>query len=120
MVYKKLLPFVVAAAALTSGAAFAHEQHKGHKPSTNKPTTKPEETPFGRAADASQARRTILVEMRDSYEFSPNEITVQAGEVVRFVVVNTGKGLHEMVLGSKKELEEHNQLMQENPAMHHD
>jgi len=37
--------------------------------------------------------------MRDSFEFSPSEITVKSGEIVRFVAVNTGEHAHEMVLG---------------------
>jgi plastocyanin len=57
--------------------------------------------------------------MRD-FEFSPSEITVKAGEIVRFVVVNAAEHPHEMVLGTMKDLEEHNEMMKQQPGMHHD
>jgi uncharacterized cupredoxin-like copper-binding protein len=91
-----------------------HQAERGHDHS------KAKETAFGRAADLAKAERTIVVEMRDSFEFSPSEITVKAGEIVRFVVVNTGKHVHEMVLGTMKDLEEHEEAMKEHPGMQHD
>jgi uncharacterized cupredoxin-like copper-binding protein len=75
---------------------------------------------FGRAADPRKAQRTIRVQMLDSLEFSPSEITVKMGEVVRFQVVNKGKHVHEMVLGTMKGLDEHNELMKQFPRMQHD
>jgi uncharacterized cupredoxin-like copper-binding protein len=82
--------------------------------------SKAAETVLGRAADSAKAQRTIVVEMRDSFEFSPSEITVKVGEIVRFVVVNAGKHEHEMVLGTMKELGDHYELMKSNPGMRHD
>jgi uncharacterized cupredoxin-like copper-binding protein len=82
--------------------------------------SKAAEAAFGRAADPAKVQRTIVVEMRDSFEFSPSEITVKAGEVVRFVAVNTGEHVHEMVLGTMKDLEEHEETMKEHPGMQHD
>jgi uncharacterized cupredoxin-like copper-binding protein len=102
----------VAASALVHGAE-AHRAEEGHDHST------PAETAFGRAADPAKAERTIVVEMHDSFEFSPSEITVKAGEIVRFVAVNTGKHEHEMVLGTMKDLEEHEEAMKEHPGMQH-
>src|SRR5207302_3766614 len=58
-------------------------------------------------------------EIRD-FELSPSEITVKVGEIVRFVVVNTSEHVHEMVLGTMKELEDHNEMMKQHPGMHHD
>jgi uncharacterized cupredoxin-like copper-binding protein len=91
-----------------------HPAEKGHDHS------KAEETAFGHAADPAKAQRTVVVEMRDSFEFSPSEITVKAGEIVRFVVVNAGEHVHEMVLGTMKDLEEHEETMKEHPGMQHD
>lgn len=39
---------------------------------------------------------------------------------MRFQVVNTGKHVHEMVLGTMKGLDEHNELMKAYPHMEHD
>lgn len=108
----------LAAVVLAAGNAGAHEEQH-HAPKTDRPVAK--ETAYGRAADPAKAQRTILVEMRDPYEFSPDEIEVKTGEVIRFVVVNAGAHMHEMVLGTRNELEEHHQLMRKNPKdMHHD
>src|SRR2546428_7134678 len=111
--------FVIVFAAVVAAKAYAHgdEPHKpapshdhsskGHEHSGGK------ETAFGRPGDPAKVDRTIMVEMRDPVEFSPSEITVKAGETVRFVVVNAGKHTHEMVLGTMKELEEHHEMMKQ-------
>jgi uncharacterized cupredoxin-like copper-binding protein len=117
--------FVVAVAAfIATKAAHGDEPNKpapkhdhaaqGHDHSGAK------ETAFGRPGDPAKVQRTIVVEMRDPNEFAPSEITVKAGEVVRFVVVNAGKHMHEMVLGTMKDLEQHNEEMKAHPEMHHD
>src|SRR5437867_7263577 len=105
--------FAMAASTWAHGAE-PHHAEKGHDHS------KAAETAFGRAADPVKSQRTIVVEMRDSFEFSPSEITVKAGEIVRFVAVNAGKHVHEMVLGTMKDLEEHKEAMKEHPSMQHD
>jgi uncharacterized cupredoxin-like copper-binding protein len=114
------LKFLMAAAfAVATGAAFAHgeEKHDGH----GSTPSQAKETAFGRAADPAKAQRTVLVEMRDGYQFVPGTIEVRTGESVRFVVVNAGKQMHEMVLGTMKELEAHNEMMRKNPkGMQHD
>jgi uncharacterized cupredoxin-like copper-binding protein len=82
--------------------------------------SKAEATPFGIAADPARARRTIRVDMSDAMRFTPAQITVKRGEVVRFVAANKGKVLHEMVLGTKEELDKHAELMKKFPGMEHD
>src|SRR5258705_9797906 len=104
---------VLAASLLIASRALAHgdESHDQHGT---------DHSAAGRAADPATAQRTVVVEMRDSYQFSPSEIEVKTGEVVRFVVVNAGRQTHEMVLGTLKELEAHNEMMRKNPkGMHH-
>src|SRR5262249_42989568 len=110
------IAFVVATSIAGNAIAHGVEEHHKENPAGR---SQARETAFGRTADPGAAQRTILVEMR-AYEFSPKEITVQVGEVVRFVVVNAGKQMHEMVLGTLKELEAHNEMMKKNPGMHHD
>jgi uncharacterized cupredoxin-like copper-binding protein len=74
---------------------------------------------IGEPAGAAKAQRTIAVAMDDSMRFTPAEIAVKRGEAVRFVVTNHGKLEHEMVLGTRAELEEHAALMRKYPRMHH-
>ena len=52
--------------------------------------------------------------------YTPSAITVKQGETVRFVVKNAGKLMHETVLGTKAELNEHYELMKKFPEMEHD
>ena len=79
-----------------------------------------EEMPFGRAADPKKAKRTIKVEMNDQMRFVPAEITVKRGETVRFVPMNKGQVLHEMVLGTMDDLKQHAEMMRKHPEMEHD
>jgi uncharacterized cupredoxin-like copper-binding protein len=97
--------------------AFAHDKPQA---SSKVDYSKAEETPFGRAADPKKARRTIRVEMTDQMRFKPAHITVSRGEIVRFVPINKGQVMHEMVLGTKDELQKHAEMMKKHPEMEHD
>ena len=109
------LATVLAAAA---GAAFAH----GEKPHASKGVdySQAAQTPFGRAADPKKAQRTVRVEMTDQMRFHPADVTVKRGEVVRFVPLNKGQVMHEMVLGTMDELKKHAAMMKMHPGMKHD
>jgi uncharacterized cupredoxin-like copper-binding protein len=78
------------------------------------------ERAFGRAADPRKAKRTIRVDMTDEMRFQPADIAVKRGEIVRFVPVNKGKVMHEMVLGTMEELKVHADMMRKHPGMKHD
>jgi uncharacterized cupredoxin-like copper-binding protein len=79
-----------------------------------------EQKPFGIAADPTKATRTMIIGMSDRMRFSPATLTVRRGETVRFVVRNEGRILHEMVLGTQEELEQHAEQMRRFPGMEHD
>ena len=79
-----------------------------------------EQLPWGIAGDAGAVTRTIEIRMSDSMRFTPDNIRLKQGEVVRFIVRNGGKLMHELVLGTKKELDEHAALMLKFPGMEHD
>jgi len=79
-----------------------------------------EQKDWGIAGDAKAVKRTIEVTMSDAMRFTPDSIEVRQGEVVKFVVKNGGKTLHEMVIGNKKTLAEHAALMIKFPNMEHD
>ncbi len=57
--------------------------------------------------------------MTDAMRFVPASVSVQQGETVRFVVKNSGKVKHEMLLGTENELKEHYEVMKKNPDMEH-
>ena len=102
---------------VVTGASGHGDERKG---SQRKPQSEVVETPFGRSADAKQATRTIKVDMSDKMRFTPDVLSIKRGETVRFLVKNSGKTMHEMVLGTMKELKEHAELMRKFPEMEHD
>lgn len=77
-------------------------------------------TAIGEAGDEARATRTVDVDMRDTMRFSPATLTVRRGDTVRFVVTNSGKLRHEMMLGTSASLAEHAKMMQTTPGMSHE
>lgn len=101
-----------------AGPAFAHGD-KPHK-KQDQAAVSTEEKPFGRAGDPSKVDRTITIEMKDEMRFVPAAINVKQGETIRFVVRNSGKIMHELVIGTMRDLTEHAELMKKFPNMEHD
>ncbi len=101
---------------LHTGAARAHTE-QNHKPAA---TVTKEQKPWGIAGDTKSVRRTIEVRMLDTMRFVPDHIDVKLGETVRFTMRNTGKVLHEFVIGTQAELQAHAALMLKFPNMEHD
>lgn len=109
--------------ALAADRVLAHSSagHGDKKPAPAAATAAPpEQTDWGIAGQRKAARRTVEVKMLDTMRFVPDRIDVKLNETVRFVVRNEGRILHEMVIGTKDELERHNQLMEQHPGMEHD
>jgi uncharacterized cupredoxin-like copper-binding protein len=79
-----------------------------------------EETAFGRPGDPRKLSRTIHVDMNDKLRFTPAAVDLKQGETVRFIVRNSGKQRHEMVLGTLPELKAHAELMRKHSHMEHD
>jgi uncharacterized cupredoxin-like copper-binding protein len=113
---QKQLRTILAAALLLPAPGWAHEEGK-KDPQRN---ISSEEHAFGRAGDPKRVTRTIHVDMSDKMRFTPSEITVKPAETVRFVVKNSGKVMHEMVLGTMDQLKKHAELMKKFPGMEHD
>lgn len=73
----------------------------------------------GRAGEPAKVTRTIAVSMDDTMRFTPSQITVKAGETIRFFIKNSGQVSHEMVIGTMGELKEHAEMMRKMPNMQH-
>ncbi len=114
------LRFAVLAAAMAAVAplAIAHGDAKHEKKAARPIST--EETPFGREGDPRKVSRTVNVDMSDQMRFSPADLTIKQGETVRFRVKNSGKVMHEMVLGTMDELKKHAEMMKKHPEMEHE
>jgi uncharacterized cupredoxin-like copper-binding protein len=104
--------------AATSTATFAHGD-EGHSKKTAGPVKK-EQQAWGMAGDAKAVKRSIEITMSDSMRFTPDKINVKLGETVKFVIKNKGGMLHEFVIGTQKDLDEHAALMVKFPNMEHD
>ena len=79
-----------------------------------------EQTAWGIAGNPEQFDRTVILDMTDAMRFSPDQLTVEEGETIRFVVKNTGRMLHEIVIGTADELARHAAMMARFPNMQHD
>ncbi len=79
-----------------------------------------EQKPWGIAGDAKAARRTVEYKMTDNMRVTPDRLQVRQGETIRIVIRNDGAMLHEFVLGTKAELDQHAALMLKFPNMEHD
>lgn len=109
---------VMLSLAAAAPLALAHGDEK-HAKKTFDPA-KAEQKEFGKAGDPKKATRTIKFDMTDHMRFTPDFISVKQGETVKFVVTNNGKIMHEMVIGTMKELKEHAELMKKFPDMEHE
>ena len=96
------------------------QAHEGQKHGAAKRAVSGDEHPWGREGDPRKAVRTIAIDMSDAMRFTPAEVRVKQDETVRFVAHNKGKLMHEMVIGTKEELEKHAELMRKHPGMEHD
>jgi uncharacterized cupredoxin-like copper-binding protein len=114
---KALNPLLLSVLFAFSLPAFAHGEAT-HAKAAN--TVKKEQKAWGIAGDAKAAKRTVTITMLDTMRFSPDKISVKQGDTINIIIKNKGAMLHEFVIGTKKELEEHAALMLKFPTMEHD
>lgn len=90
--------------------ALAHQaSDKGHQDMPK------EQKEWGIGGDAKAVTRTIEITMLDTMRFVPEQITVKQGETIRLTVKNVGKVMHELVIGTKQELDMHAEMMKSIP-----
>ncbi|MBY0440035.1 MAG: cupredoxin family protein [Burkholderiales bacterium] len=107
---------LICSALLLPAVAGAHGDAHPKKPGV----VKMEQKPWGISGNARSVRRTIEIQMTDNMRFTPDRIEVRQGDTIRFILPNGGKQMHEFVLGTKQELDEHAALMKKFPKMEHD
>lgn len=79
-----------------------------------------EQKPWGIAGDPGAVNRRIEIRMADNMRFSPSHLAVRQGETLNLRVVNRGKVMHELVIGTRAELEAHAEQMKRFPTMEHE
>lgn len=114
----KLINAVLATVLLGSSLGAAAHEGEDHKKKAG--PVKKEQKDWGIAGDAKAAKRTVELVMSDNMRFTPDKIEVKQGDTVKFVVKNSGKVMHEIVIGTKTVLDEHAALMVKFPKMEHD
>jgi uncharacterized cupredoxin-like copper-binding protein len=112
--------FLTALLALGFMSPGAHAHGDSHAPKTKKSQDSVEEKEFGRPGDPKRVTRTVRIDMDDTMHYSVGLVTVKQGETIRFLARNRGKLVHEMVLGTPADIEEHAELMRKFPDMEHD
>lgn len=117
----KNTPYWPMAIALAVSVIAAPTMAHSDKPHDKKPAAAvvKEQKEWGIAGDAKAVARTVTISMKEM-RFSPAKIDVKQGETIRFVIRNEGKLLHELVIGTKEELDEHAAMMVKFPTMEHD
>ena len=108
--------FLVAVMAVQTTSVLAHDDQHGEMKGSG---IKKEQKPWGIAGDAEKIKRTITLKMTDNMRFAPDRIEVVQGETVKLSIKNDGKMMHEMVIGTRQELDEHAALMLKHPGMEH-
>lgn len=101
--------------ALTPHAAYCDDSQRTK--SSEMPKQLPADRVFGKPGDPQKVRRTVNIDMSNTMYINPAKLTIERGETVRFVIKNSGKDLHYMVIGTPQDLEEHEQLMRAFPGM---
>jgi uncharacterized cupredoxin-like copper-binding protein len=74
---------------------------------------------WGRGGDPREASRHLRIAMSDRMRFTPDRLRVRLGETLRLTVRNRGRLMHELVIGTREELERHAELMKRHPGMEH-
>lgn len=110
---------LIAACALWISASTSSGHENAHHTQPHSPVVK-EQKDWGIAGDAKAVRRTITIRMTDDMRFAPNHIEVREGDTVRLRAENRGKVLHEIVIGTRAELDAHADMMKKHPGMEHD
>lgn len=117
----QLIPGSALCLLLAAPAAWAHgPSHQSSGQGVGASEVVREQKPWGIAAAAGNARRTIDIRMDDKMRFTPSRLELRQGETVRLRIRNAGAVMHELVLGTPQELASHAALMKKFPNMAHE
>ena len=109
------------ALALNAGPVHAQGGHDGdHADSITSAPASSEAKAFGRPGDPKRVLRTVMVDMSDIACAMPGDLALRLGETVRFVVNNSGRQEHEMLIGTMRDLKEHAQSVDTAADVAHD
>jgi uncharacterized cupredoxin-like copper-binding protein len=105
---KKILIVSAIILGLASPVALAQHDHHGGEIDPS----------LGSPGDPGKVSRTVEITMVDN-RFKPSEIKVKQGETIKFLLNNTGKKKHEMMIGKPEDIDKHNKMLKKFPDMEH-
>ena len=112
--------FILFISSAYAGGANDHQHGEDQEDEAHK-HNEPSKSAIGQPADAAKATKTINVELLDIMKFAFNPaLDIAAGDIVKFVVVNTGQIRHEFSIGDVAEQKAHAQMMANMPDMVHE
>ena len=120
IMFKNRLSMFLVGAFLSSVASLSWAHENMPKSAHKEHTAVKEQKAWGIGGDAKSANRAVNLTMDDNMRFVPNKLSFKQGETVRFVIQNKGKLLHEIVIGTRDELDAHAAMMVKFPKMAHD
>jgi uncharacterized cupredoxin-like copper-binding protein len=100
-------------------AGHDHASHSHDHAPASAPTSSLQDQTPPQSAGSNATAQAVRIEMFDTMRFSPEQISIRAGEPVKFTVVNRGAVRHELVIGTPSELAEHAREMKTSKAHHH-
>lgn len=77
-------------------------------------------TAFGQTGDPSKVSRTVRIVVDNSTRYNLKPITISENETVRFVVLNRGTVLHDLMLGTEGALTERIEAMKRHHGIEHE
>ncbi|TKR56382.1 hypothetical protein D7I39_03235 [Allopusillimonas ginsengisoli] len=116
---KLMLVFVLAFLPIEILASGVNDARGSSKSRHDVTSSHAKSTTIGRPGDLAKVNKTVTIVVNDTVHFTPSLINVNAGDIVLFMVKNTGKFSHEMVIGSMSELRAHAALMQKAHSVAH-
>ena len=108
---------IVVALCIFLVAARAHSEADQPGKSGQEPMRTPAEKLFGKFGDPKKAVHVVYIDMSDTIQIKPAELTIRQGETVKFVVKNSDKDLHQIAIGTREGLEDHEKQMRAYPGM---
>lgn len=107
--------------ALSADPVHAHGGHGGtHADSITSAPASSGAKLFGRPGDPKRASRTVMVDINDIACATPGDLAVRRGDTVRFVVKNSGREEHELLIGTMRDLKEHAESVETDADVAHD
>lgn len=99
--------------------AYSHGNNP-HTPSAKLAEVELEQKAWGIGSTGEHSSRVVEVTLDDTMRFEPGTLNFEKGETIRFRVTNKGRLMHEFVLGTKDQNQEHAELMKRVPNMEHE